>query len=318
MYLALAGGVGGAKLACGLADVLPPDELVVVVNTSDDFEHLGLHISPDLDSVMYALAGIENPQTGWGQKDETWFFMGALERLGAETWFRLGDRDLATHVERTRRLRAGESLSTVTAALCEMLSVRCRVAPMSDDPVRTVVVTEDGRMEFQTYFVRNRCQPLLRSISFEGSQHAKPSKVLHDALTNSRLRGVILCPSNPFVSIDPILAVQGVRETIERLGVPVVAVSPIIAGQAIKGPAAKMFVELNGVSPSVEAVVEHYGRLLTGIVLDERDAKSATRLGRRGVAVKLADTMMTDQNRKRALAADVVHFLAGNDDHVPR
>jgi LPPG:FO 2-phospho-L-lactate transferase len=313
MYLALAGGVGGAKLAAGLADVLPADELVVIVNTGDDFEHLGLHISPDLDSVMYGLAGINNPQTGWGQKDETWSFMGALERLGSETWFRLGDRDLATHIERTRRLRAGQTLSIATTALCEALAIPCTVAPMSDNEVRTMVFTEDQCMDFQTYFVRERCEPKLKCVRFEGADQASPSKAFRQALTSETLRGIVVCPSNPFVSIDPILSLRGVREILERLRVPVVAVSPIVAGAAIKGPAAKMFAELQGVSPSVEAVAMHYGDLLTGIVIDERDADRELELKRLGLEVFCTDTIMTNRDSRAALAKKVIKFIDNSD-----
>ncbi|MBS0525512.1 MAG: YvcK family protein, partial [Proteobacteria bacterium] len=207
--LALAGGVGGAKLALGLAHLLPPAALTVAVNTADDFEHLGLSICPDLDTVIYTLAGVANPETGWGRRDETWTVMEALGQIGGETWFRLGDKDLATHIERTRRLRAGESLSTVVRDLAARLGVKPAIVPMSDDPVRTMVMTTDqGELAFQDWFVRLRCAPAVKSVRFAGAEKAQP----HRALTNlDDLRGIVVCPSNPFVSVAPILAVPGVR-----------------------------------------------------------------------------------------------------------
>lgn len=309
MYLALAGGVGGGKLAAGLAAVLPSDDLVVAVNTGDDFEHLAMHISPDLDSVMYAVAGLENPETGWGQKDETWAFMTALERLGSETWFRLGDRDLATHVERTRRLRIGESLSLATAQLCRALSIACTIVPMSDDAVRTIVDTDVGRMDFQTYFVRKHCEPRISALSFEGADRAAASEGLLDALEDDRLQGIIICPSNPFVSIDPILAIKGVRDRIAERQVPVVAVSPIVGGKAIKGPAAKMFAELLGVDASVDALADHYGSLLAGLVIDSHDARSAVKLRDRGLRVSVTNTLMTSLERRKALAREALDLI---------
>src|SRR5688572_30189476 len=239
--LALAGGVGGAKLALGLAGVLPAEALTVLVNTADDFEHLGFSISPDLDTVMYTLAGVANPETGWGRRDESWTVMEALGALGGETWFRLGDKDLATHIERTRRLHAGETLSAVTRDLARRLGVSPALVPMSDDPVRTMVLTDQGELAFQDWFVRLRCGPAVRSVRFAGAETAAPHPVLRQLVG---LRGLIVCPSNPFVSVAPILALPGVRAEIERVAVPRVAVTPIVGGQAIKGPAAKMLAEL--------------------------------------------------------------------------
>ena len=206
MVVALAGGVGGARMAAGLAQCVAPGELSVIVNTADDFEHLGLSISPDLDTVMYTLAGLENAAQGWGLAGETWSFMEATRRLGGETWFRLGDHDLATHVERTRRLAGGEPLSKVTAALSAALGVTTHILPMSDDRVRTIVDTDLGRLAFQDYFVRRRCEPRLRAVTFEGAERAHPLPAATEALADASLAAIVLCPSNPYVSIAPLVA----------------------------------------------------------------------------------------------------------------
>ena len=275
--IAFSGGIGGAKLALGLYRVLPAASLMVACNTGDDFEHLGLSISPDLDTLLYTLAGVANPETGWGRADETWTFMQALESLGGETWFRLGDADLAIHVERTRRLAAGESLSAISDDLCARLGVRARLVPMSDQPVRTMVHTDDGILAFQRYFVQNRCQPGVTGFTFHGAGDAHPALPLWEALIGEELEAVVICPSNPFISIDPILAVPGLRGAIADCGAPVVAVSPIIGGHAVKGPTAKMMSEL-GVPQSARAVAEHYDGLLTGFVLDAADKDTITDL----------------------------------------
>ena len=209
--VALSGGVGGAKLALGLSRVLPADELLIVANTGDDFEHLGLCISPDIDTVMYTLAGLANREVGWGRHDETWSFMDTLASVGGETWFRLGDRDLAVHVERTRRLRGGEALSAITEDFCRRLGVAPRVLPMSDDPVRTRVRIDEGWIDFQDYFVHRRCEPAVHELAFHGAESAQAHPDFLAALTDARLTAVVICPSNPFISIEPILAVPGVR-----------------------------------------------------------------------------------------------------------
>ena len=300
MIVALAGGVGGAKLAAGLARVLPPEELVIAVNTGDDFEHLGLHVSPDLDTVMYTLAGIANPETGWGQADETWSFMEALSRLGGPDWFKLGDRDLATNVERTRRLRAGETLSGITRDLCARLGVRHAVVPMSDDPVRTVVHTDRGALEFQHYFVRDRCEPRVERLEYRGAEAARPSPALREALGRRDLAGVLFCPSNPYLSIAPILAVPGIREAI---GDRAVAVSPIIAGRAVKGPAAKIMHEL-GITPSALEVARFYRGLVRALVIDRADSALSARIEVLGIHAVLENTLMVgDADRERLARA---------------
>lgn len=305
--LALAGGVGGAKLALGLAGMLPPEALTIAVNTADDFEHLGFCISPDLDTVMYTLAGVANPELGWGRRDESWNTMSALEQIGGETWFRLGDKDLATHIERTRRLRAGQTLSAITRDLARRLGVKPAIVPMTDDSVRTIVATDQGDLAFQDWFVRRRCEPAVRSVRFAGAAMAKPHPALLDL---AGLRGVIVCPSNPFVSVSPILAVPGVRQTLERCKVPRIAVTPIVGGQAVKGPAAKMLAEL-GHDVSALGVARYYKGLIDGFLLDATDAALAPAIEALGLKVKVADTMMRTDDDKRRLAAETLEFVDG-------
>jgi LPPG:FO 2-phospho-L-lactate transferase len=271
--VALCGGVGGAKLAHGLALALAPDELTVVVNTGDDFRHLGLYICPDLDSVMYALAGIADPVRGWGRRDETWTFMEALKELGGESWFQLGDRDLAVHVERTWRLAQGATLTEVTTQLARALGIAVRLLPMTDDPVRTRVLTVEGWLDFQEYFVHRQCQPAVRDFAFAGAEVAQPQADASAALKRPDLRAIIICPSNPFVSVEPILALPGIRVAIQRSTAPVIAVTPIIGGKAIKGPAAKMMAEL-GLEVSAAAVAGRYADLIDGFVIDQEDVGS--------------------------------------------
>jgi LPPG:FO 2-phospho-L-lactate transferase len=302
--VALSGGIGGAKLALGLYRTLPADRLMVVCNTGDDFEHLGLSISPDLDTVLYTLAGIANPATGWGRANETWTFMQALEQLGGETWFRLGDADLATHVERTRRLTAGESLSAISDDFCRRLGVGTRLAPMCDEPVRTMVQTEDGVLPFQRYFVERRCAPKVSGLEFRGAGEARLPPALCAALASESLEAVVICPSNPFISIDPILAVPGMRAAIAACDAPVVAVSPIIGGRAVKGPTAKMMRELD-VPTSAGAVAEHYRGLLDGFVLDTADAAEAAALDLPCLATGI---LMASEDDKRRLATEVLAF----------
>ena len=297
--LALCGGVGGAKLAFGLARRLDPTELTIVVNTGDDFEHLGLTISPDLDTVAYTLAGLSDRERGWGLAGETWNFMDSLRRLGGEDWFQLGDQDLAIHVERTRRMAIGQALSQVTRDLTAALGIRHAIAPMSDQPVRTMVDTRDGEMAFQRYFVAERCQPVVRAVRYLGAEQARPSPGFQDALARDDLEAVILCPSNPYLSIDPILSLPGVRTALQRSNARVVAVSPIVGGAAIKGPTAKLMREL-GVEPSVMAVARHYDGLLDGMIIDPVDAGSGADLAALGVEPMVtAAVMRSDEDRVR-------------------
>lgn len=301
--VALAGGVGGAKLVDGLAAVVPAENLTVVVNTGDDFEHLGLSISPDLDTVMYTLAGVANPETGWGRADETWAFIETLETLGGPTWFRLGDRDLALHMERTRRLRQGETLSEVTADLCVALDIHVRLLPMSDDPIRTIVDTNEGKLAFQEYFVARACEPVVRSFEFHGAESAAPAPEVIEALEESDL--VIYCPSNPWVSLDPILAVPGMRKAVQAR--PTIGVSPIIGGKAIKGPAAKMYAEL-GVEPSALAVAQHYPEL-DAFVIDAADAEWMESIRALGLQPFVTNTVMDSDAARKRLAQEVLEFV---------
>ena len=306
MIIALAGGVGGAKLADGMAQILGGD-LTVIVNTADDFEHLGLSISPDLDTMVYTLAGIANPETGWGIAGESWRFLEQLARLGGPTWFRLGDRDLATHILRTERLKRGETLTAVTASLCERLGIAARILPMSDAPVRTIVETAEGPLPFQEYFVARHCAVAVKSFSFAGIEQARPSAAVVDALGTAPLQAIVVCPSNPFVSIDPILALPGMGELLRARGVPVVAVSPIIAGAAVKGPAAKMLREL-GLAVSATGVAAHYRGLLQGMVIDTADAGLAADIEAMGIAVKVTPTLMRNATDRRRLAETCLAF----------
>jgi LPPG:FO 2-phospho-L-lactate transferase len=304
VILALAGGVGGAKLAEGLARALRPQDVSIAVNTGDDFEHLGLRISPDLDTVMYTLAGIANPDTGWGQAGETWAFMEALEKLGGPAWFRLGDRDLATNVERTRRLVAGESLSSVTDVLCERLGLEHRLIPMCDEPVPTRVRTGTGWLDFQHYFVREQCRPALSEIRYEGAGTTAPSPGLRGVLASPSLEGVVICPSNPYLSVGPILALQGVREAV-RACRTVVAVSPIVGGQAIKGPAAKIMREL-GVEVSALGIARFYEGLVSILVIDRTDAGLAPEIEALGMRAAVTDTVMRNAASRMRLAQECI------------
>lgn len=304
--LALCGGVGGAKLALGLYRVLPPRDLILCVNTGDDFEHLGLHVSPDLDTVMYTLAGLDNPETGWGRGGETWTFMQSLEALGGETWFRLGDGDLATHIERTRRLRGGESLTAITRDFTRRLGIEAALLPMSDDPVRTVVETSEGVMPFQRYFVGRRCEPAVHRILFEGAERAKPNPAVTAALSSPDLALVVICPSNPYLSVDPILAVAALRQALVDCAAPVVAVSPLIGGQAVKGPTAKIMAEL--AMPQTQATIaRHYADLLDGIMIDTVDQQEAAALP---LATRTTRTLMSTLDDRVRLAREVLEFGA--------
>jgi len=308
MILVLTGGVGGAKLVLGLARRLEPGSLTVVVNTGDDFDHLGLRICPDLDTVMYTLAGLANPETGWGLSGDSWGFMEALQRLGGDDWFRLGDRDLATHVERTHRLRRGEALSAITAGFCASLDVTHTVVPMSDDPVRTMVRSSGRRIDFQDYLVRLRAEPVVEGFDYEGIQHARPYEGFLTALQDPQLRAIIVCNSNPFVSILPIVALPGIRERLSRRRAPLIAVSPIVGGAAVKGPLAKMLGEL-GRDASPVAIAEIYAGLLDGMVIDRTDDGLREAIAALDVQPFIAETIMTTEHEKIRLADEVLRAI---------
>ncbi len=300
---ALAGGVGGAKLAHGLAQALPPENLTIIVNTGDDFEHLGLKICPDLDTVCYTLAGLANPATGWGRADETWHALESLAALGGPSWFRLGDRDLGTHLERTRRLRAGQPLSQITADFCRAWGVGPTVLPMSDDPLPTIVLTPEGELPFQEYFVRRKCEPQVTGFRFEGAERAAPAPGVLEALRDADL--IVICPSNPWVSIDPVVSVPGVREAVAAR--PAVAVSSIIGGQAVKGPAAKMYAEL-GIQPSALAVARHFDALIDGFVFDKVDSLQTAEIRALGIEPFVTATIMRTLADRKQLAEEVLKF----------
>jgi LPPG:FO 2-phospho-L-lactate transferase len=302
--VAFAGGVGGAKLADGLAKILDPEKLTVVVNTGDDLELYGLHISPDLDTVCYTLAGLANPATGWGQVDETWEVFQTLNKLDAPSWFKLGDHDLALHMERTRLLGEGKSLTDVTLSICHRFGVNHLVLPMSDQPVRTIVSTGDGRrLGFQEYFVKEQCRPEVTGFEFMGITFAKPSAKVLDVVNGSDL--IVFCPSNPWVSIDPILGLQGMHEIL--MNKKLVAVTPIIGGKTIRGPAAKMFSEL-GIKPSALAVAEHYRDVLSGFVMDSVDQMDAVQLSAWGIMPLVTNTIMRSQVDRIQLARETLEF----------
>jgi LPPG:FO 2-phospho-L-lactate transferase len=310
--VALAGGVGGAKLADGLAQILPPEKLTIIVNTGDDFEHLGLCVSPDLDTVCYTLAGLANPETGWGRKDETFHALENVQTLGGPDWFHLGDRDLATHLERTHRLRNGQPLSQITLDFCRAWGVRPTVLPMSDQPVRTIVDTvEYGELAFQEYFVHQQCRPKVKGFRFDGIESARPAPGVVEAI--QKADAIIICPSNPWVSIDPILAVLTSSPDLSPIlkdggWKKGVGVSPIIGGKTVKGPAAKMYAEL-GIPPSALAVAEHYRGLLTDFILDTVDAKLAPQVQAIGIRTLVTNTIMSTQTSRRRLAQDVLNLI---------
>lgn len=307
--VALSGGVGGAKLALGLARIMPGDALSIVANTADDFEHMGLHVSPDIDTLLYTLSGLANPETGWGRRDESWNFMGAMGQMGGETWFNLGDADLALHVLRTHKLKQGESLGDITDHVAKTLGIDPDIIPMSDDPVRTMVRTDDGHLSFQHYFVRDRCEPVVTGFTFNGIDTARPHRKFMRKLMSSNLGAVIICPSNPFVSVDPILQLNGVRNVLQETSAPIVAISPIIGGQAVKGPAAKMMQEL-GMPVSALGVARFYKGLVDGFVIDEQDAAHASEIEALGMSVLVTKTFMKTLHDREILAAATLDFAA--------
>jgi LPPG:FO 2-phospho-L-lactate transferase len=271
----LTGGVGGAKLVLGLAQIVPADKLTAIVNTGDDFDHLGLRVSPDIDTLIYTLSGLADRERGWGRGDESWNFMAALRAIGGDDWFNLGDRDLALHVERTRRLAAGQSLGEIVADFAGKLGVSIAIAPMSDDPVATRVVTDEGELAFQDYFVRRRCAPKVSAVRFAGAEQARLSAGAAKALAAPDLAAILIAPSNPWLSIDPLLAVPGMREALTAADAPIVVVTPLPGGQAVKGPTAKIMAEL-GLELSAASIEDHYRGLADAFLLDEKDAPIAS------------------------------------------
>ena len=307
--VALSGGVGGAKLVRGLAECLAPEQLTVVANTADDFDYWDLRICPDIDSILYALTDLNDEERGWGLRDESWRTMVAMRRLTGDEWFQLGDQDLATHLFRTMALRRGESLTAVTVALAERLGSPCRVLPMTDQTVATRVHSDQGELAFQEYFVRERCEPKVERIVFEGIDKAELNPAVCEALADPALTGIVICPSNPFLSIDPILSLRGCREAIAAAGVPVVGVSPIISGRAVKGPAAKLMEELK-MPNTAAAVADYYGDLLDGFIIDERDEEQCAQIANTRRQCRTAQSLMRDLSSKRQLAVDTLSLVA--------
>jgi LPPG:FO 2-phospho-L-lactate transferase len=302
--VALCGGIGGAKLALGLNRLLGKN-LTVIVNTGDDFEHLGLHISPDIDTVIYTLAGLSDPVRGWGRANESWNFMQSLTELGGEGWFQLGDRDLAMHVERTRALRSGRSLTEFTETVARRLEISATILPMSDDHVETMVVTDDGKLSFQRYFVGLQCKPVVKKLEFKNAERAAACDAALSALRNPELTAVIICPSNPYLSIDPILAVPGVRRALEESKAPIIAVSPLIGGKAVKGPTAKIMAEL-GLRADSATIARHYP-FLRGLIIDEADRDEANAID---LPVLVTSTFMQSLEDRDRLAAQCLRFAA--------
>jgi LPPG:FO 2-phospho-L-lactate transferase len=303
--LALTGGVGGAKLALGLARLLEA-RLACVVNTGDDFVHLGLHVSPDVDTLLYTLGDRNDVERGWGRRDETWRFMTALAELGGPAWFQLGDADLALHVERTRRLRAGETLTRIAADFAAAFGIRAHVLPMSDAPVATRVHTDEGSLGFQEYFVGRRAAPRVLRIEFDGADRAPPTPQVLAALAAPALRAIVLCPSNPYLSVDPLLALRGLRAALAARRVPCVAVCPLVGGHAVKGPTAKIMAEL-GVETTPAAIAAHYAGLIDGLVIDAVDAEWH---GRCGVPTLSTRTLMRTLDDRVTLARETLEFAA--------
>ena len=311
--VALSGGVGGAKLALGLSDLVKGESLAIISNTADDFEHLGLLICPDIDTQLYTLSGKANPDQGWGLADESWRVMDALEALGGETWFRLGDMDLATHLWRRGAMAGGATLTDATRGLRRALNIQCDVLPMSNDPVRTIIQCEEGELPFQHYFVRRRCEPAVRGVVFAGADCARPSDEALAALASPELKAIIICPSNPFVSIDPILHVGAYRRYLASSPAPVIAVSPIVGGRAIKGPAAKMMAEL-GFPVSPVTIARRYSDFIDCLVIDEADAESAPAVRALGVEAAVTRTVMTSREDKTRLARFVMELAKGGGE----
>lgn len=300
----LTGGVGGAKLVLGLMHAVPPESVTAIVNTGDDFRHMGLHVSPDIDTLLYTLSGKANQAQGWGRESETWSFMSAVRSLKGEDWFALGDGDLALHVLRTERLARGYSLSAITRAFAHAWSLRVNVLPMSDEPVATWLTTDEGEMEFQRYFVERKCAPRVRRIEFRGATQARPAPGLVEAIAAAD--AIIIAPSNPYLSVDPILSIAEISLGLRSARAPVVAVSPLVGGKAVKGPTAKLMQEL-GVAVNNEAIARHYRDVIDGLLIDPADDAPA------GVAVEHTGTLMTtldDRVRVARAALDFAKRLA--------
>jgi LPPG:FO 2-phospho-L-lactate transferase len=303
--VALAGGVGGAKMVFGLAKAQTDLDLTVIVNTGDDFDHLGLRICPDLDTICYTLAGIVNPDTGWGRLDESWNFISELKALGGEDWFRIGDKDMATHIERTKRLNNGQPLSRIVQDFCDIWNVKYQILPMSDQKVETIVSTiEYGDLPFQDYFVKNNCTPTVKGFRFDGINNARPAPGVINSIEQADV--IVICPSNPWVSIDPILKIDKILPSLGQK--KIIAISPIVEGKTIKGPAAKMYTEL-GIEPSAFAIAKHYKNLIEAIVIDDQDISLAKEISNLGIIPFNSNIIMKTSEDKYNLGKDVLNFI---------
>lgn len=298
----LTGGVGGAKLVLGVLQVVDPATVTVIVNTGDDFRHLGLHISPDIDTLLYTLSGKANTAQGWGREDESWAFLSALRELGGEDWFLLGDRDMALHVLRTAALARGDTLSTVTAAFARRWGVEAKILPMTDDPVATMLDSELGELEFQRYFVELRCAPAVHAVRFAGAEQALPAPAVVDAIMTADT--ILIAPSNPFLSVDPLLAVPAIRTALAETLAPIIAVSPLVGGQAVKGPTAKLMGEL-GLPVDNDSIARHYAGLIDGLLIDSGDECIAPE-----IAIAHTPTLMTTLDDKARVARAALAFAA--------
>jgi len=308
--IALSGGVGGAKLCLGLHQIYAPEELYFITNTGDDFLYLGFYIAPDVDTLVYTLAGINNTETGWGRADETWKTHNVLGELGADNWFKLGDKDLALHLHRSKALRNGERLTSITQDIANRFHLKATVLPMSDHMIQTVVDTNKGLLSFQEYFVKQASKPKIKNISFK-SKNPEPSAEVTEILMDPDLRGIVICPSNPYLSIDPILSIEKIRQSITESKRPRVAVSPIINGQSVKGPTTKIMDEL-GLEANVLTIAQHYKDYIDGIVIDTSDQDYVGQIESMGIQVKLSEIMMNNDDDKKRVAEDVIHFI----DHI--
>lgn len=308
--IALSGGIGGAKLGLGLHQIYAPEELYFITNTGDDFLYLGFYIAPDVDTLVYTLAGVNNTETGWGRADETWKTHNVLGELGADNWFKLGDKDLALHLHRSKALRNGERLTSITQDIANRFHLKATVLPMSDHMIQTVVDTNKGLLSFQEYFVKQASKPKIKNISFK-SKNPEPSAEVTEILMDPGLKGIVICPSNPYLSIDPILSIEKIRQSITESKRPRVAVSPIINGQSVKGPTTKIMDEL-GLEANVLTIAQHYKDYIDGIVIDTSDQDYVGQIESMGIQVKLSEIMMNNDDDKKRVAEDVIHFI----DHI--
>ena len=305
--IALSGGIGGAKLGLGLHQICAPEELYFITNTGDDFLYLGFYIAPDVDTLVYTLAGVNNTETGWGRADETWKTHNVLGELGADNWFKLGDKDLALHLHRSKALRNGERLTSITQDIANRFHLKANVLPMSDQMIQTIIDTNKGLLSFQEYFVKQASAPKIESISFK-SKNPEPSAEVTEILTDPDLKGIVICPSNPYLSIDPILSIEKIRQSITESKRPSIAVSPIIDGQSVKGPTKKIMEEL-GLKVNVLTIAEHYKNCIDGIVIDHLDQGYAGEIESMGIHVKLSEIMMNNDDDKKRVAEDVINFI---------